>query len=135
MIAKLMSAMGGKQTLRTAVGTFPCVLRWGAIAGIFSQAPVTERHRACSRLEGSIIIMDRYFFDFDNGRASRDEEGTEFLDLKGARLAAVQMLGQLLCDRNASFWDEPEFGLTVRDDADLILMRLTVIGTLAPATQ
>jgi hypothetical protein len=79
--------------------------------------------------------MDRYFFDFENGRAPRDEEGTEYPDQKGARLAAVQMLGQLLCDRSASFWDEPEFGLTVRDNADLILMRLTVIGTLAPATR
>lgn len=79
--------------------------------------------------------MNRYYFDIENGRSSRDEEGTEFANQKGVRLEAVELLGQVLRDRSGSFWDDPELTLTVRDDADLILMHLTVLGTLAPATR
>jgi hypothetical protein len=43
------------------------------------------------------------------------------------------MFGQALRDKSASFWDDPELKLTVRDDGDLILLRLTVFGTTAPA--
>ena len=77
--------------------------------------------------------MSRYFFDIEDGRSSRDDEGTNLPNLQGVRGQAVQMLGQVLRDRSASFWDDPELRLTVRDDGDLILMRLTVFGTLAPA--
>lgn len=77
--------------------------------------------------------MKRFYFDVDDGFASRDDEGTELPSLNGVRLESVKMLGQLLCDRSASFWNDPELRLTVRDDADLILMRLTVFGTIAPA--
>lgn len=79
--------------------------------------------------------MNRYYFDIENGRSLRDEEGTELANQKGVRLAAVKLLGQVLCDSSGSFWDDPELKLTVRDDADLILMRLTVFGTLAPASR
>lgn len=79
--------------------------------------------------------MSRYFFDIEDGRTSRDPEGTVFATLKAARTNAVRMLGQMLCDRSASFWEGPELGLTVRDDSDLTLMRLTVLGSLAPAAR
>ena len=77
--------------------------------------------------------MNRYFFDIEDGRSSRDTEGTALPNQKGVRLAAVSRLGQELCERSGSFWDDPELRLTVRDDNDLILMRLSVYGTLAPA--
>jgi hypothetical protein len=77
--------------------------------------------------------MDRFFFDIEDGGSSRDNEGTELPDLRGARDSAHQMLGQELCDRGGSFWEDPELRLTVRDANDLILMRLTVFGTMAPA--
>ena len=77
--------------------------------------------------------MNRYFFDIEDGRASRDREGTELTSQQQVRLEAVKLLGQVLRERSASFWDDPELRLTVRDDTDLILMRLTVFGTLAPA--
>ncbi len=77
--------------------------------------------------------MGRYFFDIEDGQTSRDIEGTDFPTLKAAQNNAVRMLGQMLCDRSASFWDEPELGLTVRDDTDLTMMRLTVLGNVAPA--
>jgi len=79
--------------------------------------------------------MNRYYFDIDDGRTSPDEEGTELPNQLGVRLEAVKLLGHELCDRSASFWENPELALTVRDDTDLILMRLTVFGTLAPASR
>ena len=79
--------------------------------------------------------MTRYFFDLEDGKTSRDEEGTELDDRQGALLEAVKLLGQELCDRGASFWENPDLKLTVRDDTDLTLMRLTVFGTLAPASR
>lgn len=76
--------------------------------------------------------MRRYFFDLDDGGA-RDEEGTQLTDMRAVRAASVEMYGQALRDKSASFWDDPELKLTVRDDGDLILLRLTVFGTTAPA--
>lgn len=76
--------------------------------------------------------MKRYFFDFDDG-ALRDGEGTQLSNMRAVRAATVEMFGQALRDKSASFWDDPELKLTVRDDDDLILLRLTVFGTTAPA--
>lgn len=78
--------------------------------------------------------MARYYFDVEDGRFNRDEEGTPFPSLRAVRVAAVEMLGQVLRDKSRTFWDEPDLKLTVRSDDDLILMRLTVFGTVAPAS-
>ena len=77
--------------------------------------------------------MDRFFFDIEDGATTRDNEGTELPNLHGVRDSALQLLGQELRDRGASFWDDPELRLTVRNTDHLILMRLTVFGTMAPA--
>lgn len=79
--------------------------------------------------------MKRYFFDFEHGQKPRDDEGIELPDQHNARLEAVKLLGQELCDKSASFWDAPEISLVVRDHADFVLMRLTVFGSLAPAAR
>ena len=77
--------------------------------------------------------MPRYFFDLDDGGESRDEQGTQLGSMRAVRAASVEMFGQAIRDKSASFWDDPELKLTVRDDGDLILLRLTVFGTKAPA--
>jgi hypothetical protein len=77
--------------------------------------------------------MNRYYFDIEDGRTSRDEDGTALPDLDGARLAAVELFGTALRERGSAFWDRCELGLIVRDESDLVLMRLTVFGTLSPA--
>ena len=77
--------------------------------------------------------MERFYFDIEDGGTSRDKDGTELSDLKGVRRNALQLLGQELCDRGASFWEDQELRLTVRDSNDLVLMRLTVFCTMAPA--
>ena len=77
--------------------------------------------------------MERYYFDVENGAVSRDERGTELPDHDKVRSAAIELLGQMLDDHSATFWKDPELRLTVRDHKDLILMRLTVFGTIAPA--
>lgn len=78
--------------------------------------------------------MARYFFDLEDGQSDPDVEGTQISSLRSVRTAAVEMLGQVLRDRSQTFWDKPDLMLTVRSDDDLILMRLTVFGTLAPAS-
>jgi len=78
--------------------------------------------------------MARYYFDVEDGRCSRDEEGTALPGLRVVRVAAVEMLGQILRDKSRTFWDAPDLRLTVRSDDDLILIRLSVFGTLAPAS-
>lgn len=77
--------------------------------------------------------MNRYYFDIEDGRTSRDEDGTDLPDLDGARVAAVELFGTALRDKGSTFWDRCELGLTVRNESDLVLMRLTVFGTLSPA--
>jgi hypothetical protein len=77
--------------------------------------------------------MDRFYFDVEDGKSERDEEGTELSGLAEVRHASVKLLGEELCERDRSFWDDPELKITVRDDNDLILLRLTVFGTTAPA--
>lgn len=79
--------------------------------------------------------MNRYFFDIEDGRSSRDAEGTELQHLREARGEAVKLLGVVLAESSATFWDDPELQLTVRDDSDLTLMRITVFGTLAPVSR
>jgi hypothetical protein len=79
--------------------------------------------------------MNRFFFDVGGGQASRDEDGTEFASLEEVRQASVRLLGEELRERKGSFWDNPELMVTVRNDNDLILLRLTVFGTTAPAGQ
>lgn len=78
--------------------------------------------------------MARYFFDLEDGQSDPDGEGTQLSGLRSVRLAAVELLGQVLRDRGETFWDKPDLVLTVRSDDDLILMRITVFGTLAPAS-
>ena len=79
--------------------------------------------------------MPRYYFDLADGQSNRDEEGTALPSLRAVRVAAVEMLGHVLRDKSRTFWDEPDLKLTVRSDDDLILMRLSVSGTLAPASR
>ena len=76
--------------------------------------------------------MQRYYFDIEDGRDSPDRDGTEIATLQGVRRAAVEFLGQMLCDRSATFWDHSELRLTVRTQDDRRLLRLTVLGTRIP---
>ena len=71
----------------------------------------------------------------EEGRFGRDQKGTSLPTLESARLAAVELLGQVLRDQCRTFWNDPDLKLTVRSDDDLILMRLTEFGTLAPASR
>ena len=76
--------------------------------------------------------MARYFFDLEDGQSDPDGEGTHLSSLRSVRVTAVDLLGQVLRDRSKTFWDKPDLMLTVRNDDDRILMRLTVFGTLVP---
>ena len=78
--------------------------------------------------------MARYFFDLEDGQSDLDGEGKQLSSLRSVRIAAVELLGQVLQDRSQTFWDRPDLMLTVRSDDDLILMRITAFGTLAPAS-
>lgn len=77
--------------------------------------------------------MERFYFDLENGESIQDTEGTELTSHRGACHESLQLLGQTLRDKGGAFWNDPELRLTVRDSNDLVLMRLTVFGTMAPA--
>ncbi len=75
--------------------------------------------------------MARYFFHFTNGATVRDEEGTDFPDLKAAQMEAVKLGGQMLIDGAANFWSEDDWRLRVADKDDLTLFMLDFVGTTA----
>jgi len=77
--------------------------------------------------------VERYFFHIDYGEFSRDSEGTSLPNLRAARGAAVQLLGEILRDAGDEFWAKPDLIVTVTDSTDLTLWTLPVSGDDAPS--
>jgi hypothetical protein len=77
--------------------------------------------------------MPRFHFHFSDGFSDPDQEGHQFADLAAVRDAAVQFIGQSLCDRRAEFWADGEWLLSVKDKDGLIQFTIRVIATEAPA--
>lgn len=79
--------------------------------------------------------MDRYFFHVDFDEHRHDTEGTELPDLRSARTEAAALLGALLRDQAAQFWDAGEIRVTVADAKGLVLWTITTMGQASAATQ
>lgn len=77
--------------------------------------------------------MGRYYFDIEDGPSGRDEEGTTVANARDLQSMAVEMLGQILQDKGASFWKNPNLRLSVRDERNKIHLRLTVCGSSVSA--
>ena len=76
--------------------------------------------------------MPRYHFNIDVGV---DSEGTEYKNLAVAKCEAIKAAGRIISDAAATFWDRPDWTMTVTDPAGLILLRLEILGTEAPAAR
>ena len=57
----------------------------------------------------------------------------ELPDLAAAKCEAVRYAATLVCDEAERFWDAADFRLSVKDDRNLILLTLVIVGWEAPA--
>lgn len=74
----------------------------------------------------------RYFFSQSDGSFSPDEEGTEFVTLHEARVAAVQYAGRSILDRPELLLNGHDFAVQVADPNKLVLFVITVSSADAP---
>ena len=79
--------------------------------------------------------MPRYFFDITDIATRVDEEGEELEGVNAARIAAVQLSGELLKDAPDRFWGVGEWSCSVRDDTGLVLFVLHFFASEAPAAK
>jgi hypothetical protein len=75
--------------------------------------------------------VPRYFFHVDGDL--RDDEGCSVEDLAKAKCEAVSMAGKLICEDSSAFWEKKDWGMTVTDEAGLILFTLTFFATESAA--
>jgi hypothetical protein len=69
--------------------------------------------------------MSRYYFHTLHGEPSRDEQGEELADPVQAQRVAVRILGEILRDATADFWNAGEFSLVCADGAGEVVVGLT----------
>ena len=69
-----------------------------------------------------------YFFHVNDGIDKPDLDGTEFPNDQAARVEAVVLLGELLRDKDGSFWYSGECRMKVVDEAGATVCTVTVAG-------
>ena len=75
--------------------------------------------------------MKRFFFDIDDGdRKIRDEKGVKAASLTEVRAGAVAALPDILQELSCGE-DEKRLTLSVRDETDQVVLRLTVTIDIA----
>lgn len=70
--------------------------------------------------------MPKYFFNTVDGRRYPDEDGMELADLDGVRSRATRVIGELLKERSADFWDTGRLRLEVTDEGGKVVLVLDV---------
>lgn len=60
--------------------------------------------------------MPRYYFTAVDGRRYPDEEGAELADMAAVRRRATIIIGELLKEQPADFWDTGRLKLEVADE-------------------
>ncbi|MBW6528474.1 hypothetical protein KZ813_16645 [Sphingomonas sp. RHCKR7] len=76
--------------------------------------------------------MPRFFFDVHNGTARRDREGVELASVDAVRSFAARLAAQLLQEDPAAYWNGDMWHISVTDDMNLTLFRLTFVAVDAP---
>ena len=69
-------------------------------------------------------MMPRYFFHVHDGSSTKDNEGTELLDIFEAQEEAIRLSGALLSELGGKFWDGTEWSMEVTDEAGQVLFVL-----------
>jgi hypothetical protein len=75
--------------------------------------------------------MPRFYFHLEDSSYIPDVDGTELPDLRAARVQAAEMVGAMLKEDGAKFWETGEWRLVVTDEHHAILFRLEFRGTRA----
>lgn len=70
--------------------------------------------------------MPRYFFHTRDGRAVRDEDGSELPSQGAARVEAIKVLAELLHEHADAFWATGAFSITVSDADGVTLFSVDV---------
>jgi hypothetical protein len=74
--------------------------------------------------------MARFIFHVEG---HPDDQEKDLPNIAAAKCLAVRYVGELICEKADSFWDEAEFSLIVMDETGLILFTLTLTGLEAAA--
>lgn len=77
--------------------------------------------------------MPQYHFQIDDG-AKRDD-WVDLPDILAARTLASRLAADLIGDDDALLWREGLCELTVLDEGGLLLFRITILWTDAPAAE
>ena len=77
--------------------------------------------------------MPRYFFHVHDGSSTKDDEGTELLDIFEAQEEAIRLSGALLSELGGKFWDGDEWSLEVTDADGRVLFILRFSAEEGPA--
>ena len=79
--------------------------------------------------------MPTYHLDIQDGPTDQAHTVVDFNDLAEARCQALKLAGAAIQDTLGTFWDNPEWMLTVTDDGGETLFQLQVLGKEGPAAQ
>lgn len=60
--------------------------------------------------------MPRYYFSTVDGQRYPDEEGADLADMTAVRQRATRIIGELLKEQPAEFWDTGRLKLEVADE-------------------
>lgn len=61
--------------------------------------------------------MPRYYFNTVDGRRYPDEDGVDLVDMTAVRQSAMRIVGELLKEQPAEFWDTGRLKLEVANEA------------------
>lgn len=78
-------------------------------------------------------LMPRYVVRTDLDPENAPAPAIEVASTGEIRSQAVAYLGELLRDLSDDFWERGLMSLTVEDETGLVLIRLDIAGTMAPA--
>jgi hypothetical protein len=77
--------------------------------------------------------MPIYHFNVEDGGPMIPCDGEELKDIAAAKCEAIKMMGRLICDAPATFWDDAQWRMTVTNQDHLTLFELCFVGTESPA--
>ena len=77
--------------------------------------------------------MPMYHFNIEDGQPTLTCDGAELKDIAEAKCEAIKMMGRLICDAPATFWDDAQWRMTVTNEDGLALFELCFVGTDSPA--
>ena len=79
--------------------------------------------------------MPRYFFHTLQGRAHPDRNGEDLAGPAVAHRAAVRIMGEILRDGAADFWDAGPFSLVCTDEGGAVVTGLVACQTSPEASR